>query len=406
MYTTATPLLGRSSSVNSSDSRSSTPPPLTPNPNEYVSHYTTGTDGKSSYDYGQRLGGGQSVLDRQAKMLERSSSVTSLARSNSVASIRDSFSSSNLNKDYTSHRTTPSWSRGHKTASSASGNLFGDPKPPYSSSASTPSYRPTSASGYSSSSAFRHDETDSRVSRASSFERNERAPLSSVSNSSNYTTASAPSTPSHRESRFSKFSYASEEPTKSPPRPELKQSYTTPARSSVQSSISSAKYDFPTPTSSGLKRSDSFTNNYSSVVSASNRSHRHTRSVPTLDLQRSTTTSSTVLGLPLNLNGHGTRHGLDRLSEHYDQEEEAYSPAAPISAYSPAPYSPSASSSPYKSPRLRSDLAAMALSLPESPRAFFHSPDLDAQREMHMPGSAKGEVQTHRSSLLQMMIRV
>lgn len=307
--------------------------------------------------------GGNAVLARQQALLERTSSTNGLSRRGSVQNMKTSFNDASANKN---DRPFPgSFSRAHSPASHSV------PR----SAAISDRYRPQSP----------------ETSSTTSTPRQSRVPLSTLPNSSagpkmNYgsSTSSAPSTPSHRVSRFNSTSQVSSPRANPPPTKDLDApaSWSSPMarsrsadsapeatppsiRTRTQSQSSSSLYRVP---SLDRSHSPSLSNpstptGYSSVVSASQRStHRYTRSLessPSID-------HGSPAPSEMNNHYHGggghSRRALDRLSEHWDQEgplldEQDMQPASP----SPSSHRP---------------LSPMT----------FGSPDIDRQKEIHMPG--------------------
>lgn len=348
------PSLTSSSSISS---RSTSPGPFTPALGGYTS------------DSENHLKGGNAVLARQQALLERSASSTSLGltRKSSVQSIKASFGD-RFDTPNASSETSPlkSWSRGH-TPSRSSGSV---PR----TGTVADRYRPQTPES------------------AASTPRQSRVPLSVMSNSGTARAAtpgtnSAPPTPSQRVSRLNSLTSASKpsSSTLTSQNTSAPSSPTPTSRNGLQGSpmLRTQSADSPasrtrTNSNSSLNRTASVERaqspsmstpstptGYSSVLSAASRStHRYTRSLessPSLD---------TYSPAPSEMNGHygggHGRRGLDRLSEHWDQEGPLLDEDEIEPPLSPTPN------------RMRSPT--------------FASPEIDKQKEMHMPG----HIEMHR----------
>jgi hypothetical protein len=110
-----------------------------------------------------------------------------------------------------------------------------------------------------------------------------------------------------------------------------------------------------------LPRSASITSKYSSYRSG--------------DTLKERTNDALLYSRTASREAFSSRHGLDRLSEHSDHESLGSSDASAVSSpptlYSPASYSPGLNG--------------------------LKSPLLNAEMEKHLPGSSRGEVETHRA---------
>lgn len=373
-------------SSSSMSSRSTSPGPFTP-----------ALGGHSSDSENHHLKGGNAVLARQQALLERSASGHSLigngagggslTRKGSVQSIKNSFSD---RFDTTPEK--PQWSRGHASALST-GSAASTSFPRTGSIADR--YRPQSPES------------------ANSTPRQSRVPLSALPNSGSSRpgtpgSSSAPSTPSQRVSRLNSLTSASKPhsstlfPRDQPSVPSSPTASTTtsaaPAPRDVLFGNSSGSpmtctrsADSPAPHSPSTSRvrtnsasslyragsiergaspslsTPSTPTGYSSVISAAQRgTHRYTRSLDTSpSLDSYSPAPSEMNGHHGGGAGHG-RRGLDRLSEHWDQEGPLLDEDEIDPPFSPTPgrvMSPS-----------------------------FASPEIDRQKEMHMPG----HIEMHR----------